>query len=431
MTKLLTELLEAGLIENLNGDDERFDKIAKAAKVVAQELCDYPPMLIRAVLAGLDPDIPSVDPAIVQSEVALVTEWKSMRSVHPSTPVNLLRAILLEACNQAAAEGNNAAILWLTAANTLPLLRLGKEESTVRLMLDAWAMRMEELALVNHIVPDNLTDQAAFNIPELVELTIPEPKEVDRANLLKQVAATAGPHDQNGQTVATPNPQWSGQTQWSHDFSSRMCTLLADELDTLASDVNGFQTVAYQQIQTIQSDFIKIMNTQLSWVQENRQAEQIRLNALWWSEALYSSSLQCSYRELVPSLAAVVMVVDLLVEVAKPSPASVGYLLAEAVNRLPGAAFDQKFTLPDLLSSLHQAHDQLPKEWLDTLTPPPEDGRLSLRDLIFWVLIDKQQDVVAVIKRTGACSDVKMSLPALAHALFRQEQAVQLAGIVQ
>jgi hypothetical protein len=436
MTELLTELLKAGLIENLNGDDERLEKMAKAAKTVAKNLCEHAPKLIRAILAGLDPDIPSDDPAIVESEVALVAEWKSMRSVYSSTPVNLLRAILLEACNQAATEGNNAAILWLTAANTLPFLRLGKEDPILRQMLDAWAMRMEELSLVNHIMPLNQAEQVAFNIPEPAELIMPDPKEVDRANLLKRVLATAGPNDQQGQPIASSNPHWSNQPQsWSHEFSTRMSTLLADELDSLASDVNTFQAEANQQIQVFQNELIervnKAMNSQLRWVQENRQAEQIRVNALWWSEALYSPSLRDSYRELAPPLAAVVMVIDLLDGVAKPSPASVGYLLAEAVNRLPEAGFKQKVTLPDFLNSLYENHAELPKTWLDALTPPPEEGRLSLRDLILLVLTGKQHDIDATILRIGACDNIKMSLPEFAHALFRQEQAVQLAGMVQ
>src|SRR5688500_824479 len=116
MAGLLTEFLAAGLIEKLDGKDERLAKMDRAATVVAEQLLGHRPGLIRAILAGLDPDVPARDPAIAQAELALVTEWKSMRSVHTSPPIGLFRAILLEACNQAAEGKNNAAILWLTAA---------------------------------------------------------------------------------------------------------------------------------------------------------------------------------------------------------------------------------------------------------------------------------------------------------------------------
>jgi len=163
-------------------------------------------------------------------------------------------------------------------------------------------------------------------------------------------------------------------------------------------------------------------------VQKTQQAEQIRLNALWWSEALYSSSLRCSYRELVPTIATVAMAVDLLNEAAKPTPASVGYLLAEAVNRLPDAGFTQKLSLQNLLATLDQARQQLSKDWLETLTAPPDTGRLSLRDAALLVLTGKTQDVAEVLNRVGASGEFEMSLPQFAQALFRQEQAVQLAG---
>ncbi|EGW21309.1 GTPase-associated system all-helical protein GASH [Methylobacter tundripaludum] len=159
MTDLLTGLLNAGLIENLNGDDERFSKIEQAAKTVAQQLREQPSLLVRAILAGLAADIPEDDPIIVQAEQALVAEWKAVRSVFPDMPVNLLRAILLDACNQVAEEDNNSAILWLTAADTLPLLKLGREEAVICKMLETWARWAEEKALkCEHTTSRRLSD---------------------------------------------------------------------------------------------------------------------------------------------------------------------------------------------------------------------------------------------------------------------------------
>lgn len=157
MTDLLTELLNAGLIDKLDGNDDRFTKMEKAAEAIAQELRDKPPLLIRAILAGLDPDIPADDPALVQAEQALLNEWQTMRSVHTDRPVNLLRAILLAACNLVADAGDNAEILWLTAADTLPLLRLGKEEWVIREMLKALVFILSE-DIVSYELPASNVD---------------------------------------------------------------------------------------------------------------------------------------------------------------------------------------------------------------------------------------------------------------------------------
>jgi hypothetical protein len=211
-----------------------------------------------------------------------------------------------------------------------------------------------------------------------------------------------------------------------------MQELLADELDTLAASLCESQAETVQQIQeyltTLASAVNEAMLFQQNRILETQQSEQTRLNALWWSEALYSSSLTCSYRELPQIIATVVMAIDLLNEVSKPTPASVGYLLAEAVNRLPESGFDHKLTLQNLLTALVKDRAQLPKAWLETFTPPPETGRLSLRDLVVFVLANPSTDITTAIQRTGASGEYELSLPKFAHALFRQEQAVQLAG---
>lgn len=429
MTDLLTELLHAGLIENLNGDDDRFSKIERAAQTVAQELREQPSQIIRAILAGLDADIPENDSILAQAHKALVAEWKAVRSVHTDMPVNLLRAILLDACNQVAKEDNNAAILWLTAADTLPLLQLGREETAIRKMLAEWAKCAEEKALAGLTLSADDTEQATIGEIQAIETPEFEAYEVNQDTLLEKIEAAVGPSNIRGETLSDSNPYWSNQqTHWSHQFAPRMQQLLVSELDSLGASL--FET--NQQVQVYLTKLTKTVNNSLSsqqrWVHQTQQAEQIRLNALWWSEALYSSSLQRSYRELDPVIASIVMAIDLLNTIAKPTPASVSYLLAEAVNRLPEASFNQKHTLQELFSLLSEARNSLSKEWLKPLTAPPETGRLSLRDAVILVLTDKAQDIEEALTRTGASNEFELSFPQFAQALFRQEQAVQLAG---
>ena len=444
MATLLNELLDAGLIEKLDGDDERFAKMEKAAKAVAQELLSDPPRLIRALLAGLDPDVAADDPAITQAEAALVIEWKSMRSVHPSSPVALLRAILLDACNQAAA-GKNAAVLWLTAADTLPLMHLGREESVVRRMLEHLAESTErESHVVSSTSPDPSAGPPMPKLNPASAAVAPPSRAVDRAELLLRVAATAGPiYRTNKKLPGPPNPHWSNEaSHWSWEFADRMHVLLADELDSLARDVDSQQAEHSQRLRESQIELITSlsdgMTAQQRWVQDalkasqaRRQSEDLRLSVLWWSEAVYSQSLSCSYRELPAPLAAVVMPIDLLHQVGKPTPASVGYLLTEAVNKLPEADFSIERTLPNLVDALRSSRSRLSERWLNQLSLPPTRGRLSLRDLVVLTLRGPDWDLGEVMGRAGLTAETSLSLPSLARALFRQEQAVLLAGGAQ
>jgi hypothetical protein len=440
MTGLLTDLLAAGLIENLGGDDERFAKVERAAKAVAGEFRATPLRLIGAILAGLDPDVPAEDPVIAQAAQALVHEWKSMNSVHTSPPIKLFRAILLEACAQAA-EGKNAAILWLTAADTLPLVRIGKEEPTVRRMLETVATRTEELALVVPSIPANKR-QAMPKVEAKPAAQSPTPLNVNRQNLLSRVAATVGPQYRNNNPVLTsanPNfPNNNVAAQWSWDFADRMHVVLADELDALAAAISKHQGQLSQQVNDSQAEFVgtlgNALTSQQRWVQDALEASEarqksarLRLDVLWWSEALYSQSVRCSYRELPPALAAVVMAIDLLEHVMMPTPASVSYLLSETVSRLPEADFSRVHLLPELLGALRKSRERLPRNWMEPLSPPPAEGRLSLRDLVILTLGERELDLDKSVKRAGLSGEISMSLPELARALFRQEQAVRLA----
>lgn len=428
MSELLSNLLTAGLIEKLDGNDERFVKMETAASVLSQEFIERPAALIRAILVGLDPNVPADDPTILHAEKALVNEWKSMSSIHTSTPVGLLRVILLDACHQAS-EGMNAAILWLTAADTLPLMRLGKEESAVRKILQEIAERTETVAIEIPQIPK----QRKTTLKNPVEVELPAARKVNQEKLQARIAAASGPHTRGGVAIPnTPNPHWPvNNGNWSWEFTDRMSALLASELDALVVDLGKVQAeIGKKQTKALS----EALNSQRLWLQSEAQtneakqkAEQTRLNALWWSEALYSSSLRCGYRKLEPELAAVVMAIDLVEVVAKPTPASVGFLLEETVNRLPKLGFEQEYKLHEFLSALREARVNVTEEWLDEFVSPPEAGRLSIRDLIVLTLSSSEWDIDNVLERAGLNKEIKMNIPVLSHTLFRQEQAVRLA----
>ncbi len=434
MTKLFSELLATGMVTNLGGDDERLAKMEQAAADLAKQFREHPRELIDAVLAGLALDVHEDDPTIQATESALLAHWKTMRSVHTDRPVQLLRAIQLEACAQAADAGH-AAIVWLTAVDTLPLVRLGREAACVRDWIAGLASRVEKKALM---VP-GLPTEAPPAIPRIEPVPVgqaPQPYKVDRGQLRKRVGATAGPNNQKSQAYPEPNPYWpqTGGSNWSWEFTERMHVLLADELEAVAAEVRAKQADLHAKLGDAQTKFATALNGALTqhqqWTRDaiaasevRQKADQLRLNALWWSEALYSPSLHRSYRELPAALAAVVMALDLLAEVSIPSPASVGFLLAETVRRLDGET--QPFE--KFLIALREARADLPRDVLRVLEGPPEVGRFSVRDLIALALGDQEWNPAGAIKRAGLPPDLSLDLPRIAHAVFRQEQALRLA----
>jgi hypothetical protein len=218
-----------------------------------------------------------------------------------------------------------------------------------------------------------------------------------------------------------------------------MRDLLAEEIDALAADVAKKQSAGNQQWHASQMALSKTLQTALTtqrcWVTEalkrtsaRQRVEQLRLDALWWAEAMYSTRLRRSYRELPPALAAAVMAIDLIDAVTTPTPASVAYLLGETVAQLPEAGHGERHKLADILDSVREARGVLPKDWREHLGTPPTEGRLSIRDLVVLTLGDREWSAKAEVARAGLPADAVIALPDLARAVFRQEQAVRLAG---
>lgn len=193
MTKVLIAFLNAGLIEKVDGDDERLKKMERAATSLAKALQAEPPQLVGTILAALDPEVSANDPAILRADGALAAEWAALRSIHPSPPINLLRAILLDACSQVKAD-QHAAILWLTGADTLPLVHLGREEPIVRDVLATLAKRTEAHALLSTTSAQRVPPTP--QTPHVVPPKSPAATSVRKVNLsaLQQsIAAATGP----------------------------------------------------------------------------------------------------------------------------------------------------------------------------------------------------------------------------------------------
>jgi hypothetical protein len=440
MSNLLIDFLAAGLIEKLDGDDERFSKIARAAEELSAAMLSNRSRLITATLAALDPKIQENDPEIIEATQFLLAQWKTMHSVYPSKPIGLLRAILLEACCIATQQNStNAAIVWYTAADTLPLLRLGREEPIISKLLHSLARETEQAAF--RAVGDNATKEyRGFSIAETKQIEIQESSKVDREDLLALIAATAGPNHPKAPNMTGGNPQWphGNNGPWSHVFAEKMTEVFANELDFLAENTSASIADIAIQLQNRQDNFFNTVASaaadQARWLQEAihrieiaQAAQQTKLSTLWWYETLYSTSMCRSYRDVSPELASAIMPLDLLDSVDHPSPASVAYALAEAVRRLLIGNHTKDVSLQTLLIKIQQERSLIPAGWRQKFKTPPVNGRISIRDIVILALTDQELDLGSVIARAGLDPEAKFTLPRFAQSIFRQEQAVKLA----
>jgi len=432
MANVLQELLAAGLIDKLEGNDERFKKMTQAADSLAKAFKKCPALLIPAILTVLDGDVATDDPLIEMAERALLTEWESMQSVHTDKPVHIYRALLLAAC-AAVAQERNAAILWLTAADMLRFSHIGREESVVIKLISQFgdATEQQDIAL---FAPPTKTARKSTDLPklELKEVTIDG---VDRTALFGEIGAASGQHNAQGVLFIagqTHNRYWPNQPQhWAEDFATLMKDVLGERFDELGEACAAELTSMNQALETAFKAQAQGLQAAIAQAQSGSTREQVRLDALWWYESLYSASAKMSYREMDPVAAAILMPLDLIAIMPSVTPTSVAYLLSEAVARLPNAGFDSVLPLKDILERSSSIRRMIPQGIMDGFSLPARTGRLSLRDILRLALETPSATATDLLRRARIAEDATISLPLLARALLRQEQAVRLTELTK
>jgi hypothetical protein len=431
MGKMLTDLISAGLVTKLDGHDDRLGKINRAADVLAKALRKDRQLLIPAVLTGLNANATINDVMMLKAEQALQSEWATVATVHTDQPLSLYRALLLDACQQAGI-GANAAVIWYTAADTLTFSPLDREATPVREMLQEMARRAEEAAVASAVPPESSESRPTSSSPKKAASDI-ESSRVDREDFELQISAALGASRRDGKALTNPNRHWPHHNpqEWIYDAAPRLQEAISEQLDELAGaheeQMTQLEARTVQQLQSIK----KTAQQAITKVRDASPAERQRLDTLWWLESLYSTSLHCSYRELDNELAAVTMAYDLLSHVSGVMPASLPYLLAEGINRLPGASFREKVSIATLLYSLNKQRIRLPAEWFKGVKPSVPDARFSLRDLVVAALLNDAPDIDSLLCRAAIAPATEMSLPEFGRAVLRQEHAVRLAATKQ
>jgi hypothetical protein len=154
----------------------------------------------------------------------------------------------------------------------------------------------------------------------------------------------------------------------------------------------------------------------------------MRLDVLWWSEALYSPLLQVGYRELSSSVAAVAAAIDLTNIVPALSPASVAYVLDEMLRRATVSIGDSKQPVQKFLDDVVDAQVEF-REHLPTSST--NNMRLSLIDLVAEATIGSKVTAETIRQRAGVDPELTLSPSEFAMWIFRCAQAKRLVEALQ
>ena len=293
-------------------------------------------------MSAIDSEVDEDNALFALVEKLLIVEWRTLRNTHVNRPRELLRSIIIDALITSI-DGNPevAGVIYNTAASPHKFgqVRFGKAAAVVeRLLKDARHItETEAVKRAGLVAPVKKKRRGRKSEPQAPSLELGST--IKSTELLTYVEGASGPHNAQSVAAKDPNPHWPNVgNPWSYEFAPRMTAALVKAVNL------GSQHLATSLSKNL-ANYLGVIEERLT--NEVRQAEQLcidmsesqnssrmRLDVLWWSEALYSPLLGCSYRDLNLPDAAVAAAIDLATIVPTLSPASVNYVLGETVYRL-------------------------------------------------------------------------------------------------
>ena len=126
-TEILMKFLKLGLID-LQGSDEKLDKLETTSISLAKLLDANPSKTLSYALIASDPKAPDDDPVVKETISILEENWITYSNTFSGTPIQVVRALLLQALVISAEENQQVAIAFVSITrNVLPHTEIGNE----------------------------------------------------------------------------------------------------------------------------------------------------------------------------------------------------------------------------------------------------------------------------------------------------------------
>ncbi|AOK51253.1 GTPase-associated system all-helical protein GASH [Burkholderia stagnalis] len=428
---ILQKLLNLGLVD-IGSEDSRFEKMQSASSGLVVKFKEDPGLLVPATLIALDEDMDENDPLFDLVEGIVAAEWKTLRNTHVNRPRELLRSIIIDAIAESLESGaETAAVVWNTAASPLRYrqVRLGKAVSVVEgLLRKASEMAEREAVVRAGFATIETKKRGKKKQPSLDAVQFSISANISDGDVLADVARAAGPQHPNVPSLETPNPHWSNQAgAWSHEFANRMATALSKAInlgnERIAAALGKVLTQSLGEFdKQLTEQFRDIEQLQTEMMQAH-ESSRMRLDVLWWAEALYSPLLEESYRGLDTSVAAVAAAIDLSNIVPPLSPASVAYVLDESLRRVSEPEAGSQLSIKAFLDGVADAGMKFGDH---ILSAPLVNFRLPLIALVGEAATGSKISPDSIRQRTGIDPSLTLSHGEIAMWIFRCIQANRL-----
>ncbi len=423
--EFLLQFLDVGIID-LDGDDNKLEKLREAAKDLAVTLSDAPWKTSSFTMVAVDPEITSADPTIIESMSALKKQWQTISNTHRSPPIAILRAILLDAIMQAARADDAIAVAFVnTARNALAHASVADEAGIWSTALSEIETKVDARAEAEWETPDMISVKPLKYVPPNPKEVDHEAASVDKEKLQAQILSASGPWGNENQ-----NRYWvHNQTQpWGEDFARLMTAAIAEAVDAVTSQLEPPSVDIKSPLSGLANAVSAHVSNALDHFSAATAGLQRRTNLLWWKEAMYSPSAHESYQDLPLFEAAALMALDLHQQVPTYSPASVSALLRQTIQELPVGDGGQDGGRRDFASLVQGAIGSTymePFRALAAAYAPVLEGRGLLLSLIGNPRETKAIESESLRDYVGVDASMQMSPAEWGTHLFRELQAAR------
>lgn len=426
----LQELLNLGLVD-IGPDDTRFEKIQSASSDLSSKFKDDPSILVPATLVALDETVDEKDPLFDLVEDIVAGQWKTLRNTHINRPRELLRSVIIDAiADSVTSDPQTAAAVWHTAASPLRhrQTRLGKAATVIESILKGASEYAEREAIIRaELVPSAPKRRGKKTQATKGKIKLDITSILSEDDVFDNIAQSAGPNHPQSQSLENPNPQWPNTGQpWAHEFVTRMAAALMKAVNLgvarlgkeFADYLDGFE-------KQLSGEVLKVEELQKDILQTHH-SSRMRLDVLWWSQALYSPLIQVGYRDLKPEIAAITAAIDLANIVPALSPTSVVYVLDESIRRVNESTSNNEQSIQAFLDNITGTGADF-GEYIPAVSTSERRGQLI--DLVGEANSGTKVTPEAIRQYTGVNPELALSPGEFSMWIFRCIQANRLVGL--
>lgn len=412
-------------------DTEDVARLNKAVTEVAKRLKAKKAKIIPYTLVAIDPLIAETEPVVIEVEKIIIQKWGTFKNSVAQTkdkPTVYIRAVILEALLRLAKDdGSFAGIVWHTSRDSFGYFNLGNEGAVLKELLERVGNEFEKSSR------EYWGGTASFNPKNLgvsaVKLNPIKPKLLNQDNLENHLKAAAT-HSGWGGGGENPGAPTQGTHTWGTYFGERAAKGISEIVDEVfsgqAAELNRNSLAVQQTLNSFFNDIQPLFDQINQGIQTSVNSANKRGELLWWKQTLCSTLPTRSYRTLSKIEACFWMTNDLAKLVSGVYPASVDYLLREALRDVFGNEIDESVPLSDWISEIKKLEEEQRDVLKTNNLESSIEGKKPLGVALSNYVGEASEDVF-----TEARVDKKMtiSLADLAVWLFHDLQAAKLAAI--